>query len=110
MLPEASLHTDPHLNRITGDGPSRSHILTSAAKSDEMEEMLPVADMLLPGTRAHAWALVSRWPPWFSPLWFRPIWLSHSHPSEQHCVAVLVTSMVSGDDFTGWPSDGSSYY
>lgn len=57
MLPEASFHTDSPLNRTTGDWPKRSHILTSAAQSDKIEEMLPVADMLLPGTSAHARAL-----------------------------------------------------
>ncbi|XP_053195327.1 LOW QUALITY PROTEIN: uncharacterized protein LOC128379724 [Scomber japonicus] len=65
--------------------------LASAAPSDEMTEMLRVADMLLRVNIAHAQALGQSMA--------SMVWLSQSNLSDQDCIAVLAAPVVPGEIF-----------
>ncbi len=71
--------------------------LASAAPSDEMVEMLHVADMLLQGTSAHAQALGQSMASMVQAR--RQVWLAQSSLSDQDCIAVLAAPEVSGEVF-----------
>ncbi len=71
--------------------------LASAAPSDELSEMVCVADMLFPGTSAYAQSLGQSMASVAQAC--HQVWLSQSSLADRDCIAVLAVPVVTGEFF-----------